>query len=170
MWEAVASLWFYPRIIPRRSGHNTRTTAASRGDATRLIGRKTDARRTRSYALSTGLVPANAPSGRPSRLAERDRLGRLDVASEQTGRRAHEHDRGGGGRRARDHRLSARFTAMDELPRPHMGGYSARDPCRVDGAAGARYPAARSARTARACFDADPSERAERHARTVARL
>src|SRR5215207_11165872 len=152
MSEAVSSLWLYPRIIPRHSGHNTRITAAHRPDSPRLIGRKTDARRIRSHAPSTGLLPTNAPSGRPGRLAERDRLGRLDVAPEWPGRRAHEHDRGGGGRRARDHRLSARFTAMDELPRPHMGGYSARDPCRVDGAAGARYPAARSARTARACF------------------
>src|SRR3712207_9359789 len=29
-----------PRIIPRRTGRNTRTTAAGRGDAARSIGRK----------------------------------------------------------------------------------------------------------------------------------
>src|SRR5215213_2684785 len=168
MWEAVASLWLYPRIIFRRSGHNTRMTAANRGDATRLIGRKTDARRTRSYAPSKGLVPTNAPSDRPGRLPERDRLGRLDVAPEQPDRRTHEHDRGGGGRRASDHRLPARFSALDELPRPHMGGYPARDPCRVARAASAGYFAARSAYPPRACFDADRSERAERHAGTIA--
>src|SRR5215212_10563950 len=123
MWEAVASLWLYPRIIPRRSGHNTRMTVASRGDATRLIGRKTDARRTRSYAPSTGLIPTNAPSDRPGRLSERDRLGRLDVAQEYPGRRAHEHDRGGGGSCASDNRLPARFAPLDELPRPRMGGH-----------------------------------------------
>src|SRR5829696_9505070 len=142
--------------------------AAIRDDATRLIGRKTDARRTRSYAPSTGLVPTNAPSDRPGRFAERDRLGRLDVAPKYPGRRAHEHDRGGGERRASDHRLPARFSALDELPRPHMGSYPARDPCRVAGAAGSGYPAAGSARHAGACFDADRSERAERHAGTVA--
>src|SRR3712207_5943801 len=143
-------------------------TAANRGDAARLIGRKIDARRTRNYAPSTGLVPTNAPSGRPGRLAERDRLGRLDVAPESPGSRAHEHDRGGGGRRASDHRLPARFSPLDELPRPHMGSYPARDPCRVARAAGAGYPAAGSARPARACFDAARSERAERHAGTIA--
>src|SRR5918995_2038950 len=143
-------------------------TAASRNDATRLIGRKTDARRIRSYAPSTALVPTDAPSGRPGRLAERDRLARWDVAPEQAGRRAHEHDRGRGGRCAADHRLPARFFALDELPRPHMGSYHARDPCRVARAAGAGYPAARSARPADACCDADRTERAERHAGTVA--
>src|SRR5918994_5624718 len=105
MWEPVASLWLYPRIIPRRFGHNTRMTAANRDDATRSIGRKTDARRTHNYALSTGLVPTNAPSDRPGRLPERDRLGRLDVAPKQPGRRAYGLDRGGGGRSASDHRL-----------------------------------------------------------------
>src|SRR5215208_2884944 len=168
MRQAVASLWLYPRIIPRRSGHNTRMIAANRGDTTRLVWRKTDARRTRNYALSTGHLPTNAPSGRPGRLAERDRLGSLDVAPKYPGRRAHEHDRGGGGRRASDHRLPTRFSALDELPRPHMGGYTARDPCCVARAAGAGYPAAGSACPARACFDADRSERAERHAGTVA--
>src|SRR5215211_2656877 len=168
MWEALASLWLYPRIISRRSGHNTRMTAAHRPDLPRLIGRKTDARRIRSHAPSTALLPTNAPSGRPGRLAERDRLGRLDVAPEWPGRRAHEHDRGGGGRRAPDHRLPARFSALDELPRPHMGSYLARDPCRVARAAGAGYPVAGSARAAHACFDADRSERAQRHAGTVA--
>jgi hypothetical protein len=49
-----------------------------------------------------------------------------------------------------------------------MGSYSARDTCRVARAAGAGHPAAGSARPARACFDADRSERAERHAGTVA--
>jgi hypothetical protein len=39
---------------------------------------------------------------------------------------------------------------------------------RVAGAAGSGYPAAGSARPARAGFDADLSERAERHAGTVA--
>src|SRR5215211_1952373 len=168
MWEALASLWLYPRIISRRSGHNTRMTAAHRPDLPRLIGRKTDARRIRSHAPSTALLPTNAPSGRPGRLAERDRLGRLDVAPEWPGRRAHAHERGGGGRRASDHRLPARFSALDELPRPRMGGYPARDPCWVDGAACAGYPAARSAYPPRACFDADHSERAERHAGTIA--
>src|SRR5215218_4910048 len=143
-------------------------TAANRDGTTRLKGPKTDARRIRSYAPSTGLLPTNAPSGRPGRLAERDRLGRLDVAPEWPGRRAHEHDRGGGGRRASDHRLPARFSALDELPRPRMGGYPARDPCRVARAACAGYPAAGSARHAHACFDADRSERAQRHAGTVA--
>src|SRR3712207_7840327 len=56
----------------------------------------------------------------PGRLAGRDRLGRLDVAPKSPGRRAHEHDRGGGGRRASDHRLPARVPPLDELPRPHM--------------------------------------------------
>jgi hypothetical protein len=60
------------------------------------------------------------------------------------------------------------FSALDELPRPHMGSYPARDPCRVARAGGAGYPAAGSACPARACFDADRSERAERHAGTVA--
>src|SRR5215208_7157787 len=168
MSEAVSSLWLYPRIIPRHSGHNTRITAAHRPDSPRLIGRKTDARRIRSHAPSTGLVLTNAPPDRPGRLAERDRLGRLDVAPEWPGRRAHEHDRGGGGRRASDHRLPARFSPLDELPRPRMVSYPARDPCRVARAAGAGYPAAGSARPARACFDADRSERAERHAGTLA--
>src|SRR5215207_4107397 len=140
------------------------------GDATWLIGRKTDARRTRNYAPSKGLVPTNAPSDRPGRLAERDRLGRLDVAPKFPGRRDHEHDRGGGGRCASDHRLSAWFSPLDELPRPHMGGYPARDPCRVARATGAGYPGAGAAYPARACIDADRSERVERHARTVARL
>src|SRR5215218_10116386 len=67
MWEAVASLWLYPRIIPRPSGHNTRMTVANRGDATRLIGRKTDARRTRSHAPPMGLIPTDAPADRPGR-------------------------------------------------------------------------------------------------------
>jgi hypothetical protein len=84
-------------MILRHSGHNTRMTAANQGDATRLIGRKTDARRTRSDAPSTGHLPTNAPPDRPCRLAERDRFGRLGVAPEQAGRRAHEHDRGGEG-------------------------------------------------------------------------
>src|SRR5215217_7340366 len=168
MWDAVASLWLYPRIIPRRSGHNTRMIAANRGNTTRLVWRKTDARRTRSYAPSAGHLPTNAPPDRPGRLSERDHLGRLDVAPEQAGRRAHEHDRSGGGCRASDHRLPARFSALDELPRPHMGGYPARDPCCVARAAGAGYPGAGSARPAGACFDADRSERAERHAGTVA--
>src|ERR687890_1915541 len=69
-----------------------------RGEAGRFAAvdlAKTDARRTRSYAPSAGLVPTNAPPDRPGRLAERDRLGRLDVAPEQAGRRDHEHDRGG---------------------------------------------------------------------------
>src|SRR5215218_220926 len=168
MWEAVASLWFYLRIIPRPSGHNTRMTAANQRDATRLIGRKLDARRILSYAPSTGLVPTNAPSDRPGRFAERDRLGPLDVAPKYPGRCAHEHDRGGGGRRASDHRLPTRSSPLDELPRPYMGSYPARDPCRVARAAGAGSPAAGSGRPARACFDADRSERAERHAGTVA--
>ena len=86
------------------------------------------------------------------------------LMEEEARHRQEEHDRGGGGRRASDHRLPARFSALDELPRPHMGSYSARDPCRVARATGARYPAARSARPAGACFDADRSERAERHA------
>src|SRR5215212_2602059 len=47
MWEAVASLWLYPRIIPRHSGYNSRMTAANQGNAMRSIWRKTDARRTR---------------------------------------------------------------------------------------------------------------------------
>src|SRR5215211_2261521 len=168
MWEALASLWLYPRIISRRSGHNTRMTAAHRPDLPRLIGRKTDARRIRSHAPSTALLPTNAPSGRPGRLAERDRLGRLDVAPEWPGRRAHAHERGGGGRRASDHRLPALFSALDELPRPYMGSFSARDPCRVARAACAGYPAAGLACPAGACFDADRSERAERHAGAVA--
>jgi hypothetical protein len=46
-----------------------------------------------------------------------------------------------------------------------MGSYSARDTCRVARAGGAGHPAAGSARPARACFDAD---RSERHAGTVA--
>ena len=62
---------------------------------TRLIGHKTDARRTRSYAPSTSLIPTNALSDRPGRLAWRDRLGRLDVTQEYPSRRADEHDRGG---------------------------------------------------------------------------
>src|SRR5919112_2380866 len=40
MRQAVASLWLYPRIIPRRSGHNTRMTAANPDDSPRLIWRK----------------------------------------------------------------------------------------------------------------------------------
>src|SRR5215213_4066375 len=143
-------------------------TVANQADATRLIRWKTDARRTHNYALSTGLVPTNAPSDRLGRLAERDRRGRLDVAPKYSGRRAHEHDRGGGGRRASDHRLPDWFPPLDELPRPHMGSYPARDPCRVARAAGAGYPAAGPARPARACLDADRSERAERHAGAVA--
>src|SRR5215218_623148 len=142
--------------------------AANRGDTTRLVWRKTDARRTCSNAPSAGHLPTNAPPDRPGRFAERDRLGRLDVAPKYPGRRAHEHDRGGGGRRASDHRLPARSSPLDELPRPYMGSYAARDPCRVARAAGAGYPAAGSARAAHACFDADRSERAERHAGTVA--
>jgi hypothetical protein len=59
--------------------------------------RKTDARRTRSYAPSAGHLTTNAPSDRPARLAERDRIGRLDVAPKYPGRRDHEHDRGGEG-------------------------------------------------------------------------
>src|SRR5919112_2175412 len=47
---------------------------------------KTDARRIRSHAPSTGHLPTNAPPDRPGRLAERDRLGCLDVAPEQAGR------------------------------------------------------------------------------------
>jgi len=84
-------------------------TAANQRDATRLVWRKTDARRTSNYAPSSGLVPTNAPPDRPCRLSERDRLGRLDVAPEQAGRRDYEHDRGGGGRCAPDHRLPSRF-------------------------------------------------------------
>jgi hypothetical protein len=54
MGEAFAFLCGHtPRIIPQRSGHNP----------------------------STSLVPTNAPSGRPARLAGRDRLGRPDVAA-----------------------------------------------------------------------------------------
>jgi hypothetical protein len=40
-------------------------TAANQRDATRLVWRKTDARRTCNYAPSTGLVPTNAPPDRP---------------------------------------------------------------------------------------------------------
>ena len=72
------------------------------------------------------------------------------------------------GRRASDHRLPARFPPLDELPRPRMGGHPAQHPSRVARAAGAGHPGAGSARPARACFDAARSERAERHAGTVA--
>src|SRR5919112_1247225 len=96
----LTRLWLYPRLIPRRSGHNTSMAAANRAGSPRLIGRKTDARRTLSHAPSTGHLPTNAPPDRPCRLAERDRLGPLDVAPKYPGRRANEHDRGGGGRRA----------------------------------------------------------------------
>ena len=129
---------------------------------------KTDARRTRNHAPSTAIVPTNAPPDRPGRPAGRDRLGRLDVAPEWPGRCADEHDRGGGGRRAPDHRLPARPAPLDELPRPRMVGRPARDTCRVARVAGPGDPAAGSARTARACLHADRPERAERHAGTVA--
>src|SRR5919107_5780412 len=76
----LTRLWLYPRLIPRRSGHNTSMAAANRPGSPRLIGRKTDARRIRSHAPSTGHLPTHAPPDRPGRLAERDRLGPLDVA------------------------------------------------------------------------------------------
>ena len=57
----LTRLWLYPRLIPRSSGHNASMAAANPDDSPRLIGRKTDARRTRSHAPSTGLIPTNAP-------------------------------------------------------------------------------------------------------------
>ena len=61
MREAFAFLCGHtPRIIPQRSGHNTRMTAANRGDAPRFPGRKTDERRTRNYAPSSSApLPAS---------------------------------------------------------------------------------------------------------------
>src|SRR5918997_2525727 len=158
-------------MLPHNSSKLRAQYAHDRGESGRLASgdrAKTDARRARSYGPTTGLVPTDAPSDRPGRLPERDRLGRLDVGPKQPGRRAYGLDRGGGGRRASDHRLPARFSPLDELPRPRVGGRPARAPSRVARAAGAWHPDAGSARHARACFDADPSERAERHAGAVA--
>ena len=61
MREAFAFLCGHtPRIIPQRSGHNTRMTAANRGDAPRFLGRETDERRTRNYApSSSALLPTS---------------------------------------------------------------------------------------------------------------
>ena len=96
MWQGVASLWLSPHSSSALRAHYVHERVASPRFAAVDVA-KTDARRTRSYAPSKGLFPTNAPSDRPGRLSERDRLGRLDVAQEYPGRRAHEHDRGGEG-------------------------------------------------------------------------